>query len=564
MKIVIFAGGSGSEQLQRGLFECFGKDVNYSIITNTYDNGKSTGTVRRVCDSKILGPSDLRKNQLLRHSLMYGTDSPLYKFLKERVTLSPEEMKEYISLKLKNIGLDSLFKEELQKGLSSYFSSTSAYNVDYIDFSVANILYAGVAKNHNYSLKEAGLVFADILGIPRDAVCLNSDENLYLTAITESRHEILDEGDIVCWNNPTDKIIDINLLTKDGIKTIPTLDRDTEKVIKEADIIIYSSGTQWSSLIPTYITDDLYSLLQESKAKQYLIMNLTEDGDAIGVGSNELLNIIDNYICLENVTVIADSKYMTPSEDIASEIIILDLTSYDFAITKHNGKKLVKAIFNDYYKKYLNNNSIAFDYDDTLVARGGVLKKISDHNVSSLLNIFSKFDVSICTGNCINAIVPFNNYSNISIYADGGINLYYNNTITCLDESKIFTDEEVKTIMNILIECDIPISKVQNRGNAIIAIKPIENEYRKIIAKLIGLKLPEYEVKINGRSTVEINKHGMNKSIFLKTIAGRLTFIGDEPEGNDAVLRNNPKVDFLEVKNVNETNMFLRVLEWQI
>lgn len=564
MKIVIFAGGSGSEQLQRGLFKCFGKDVNYSIITNTYDNGKSTGVVRRVCDSKILGPSDLRKNQLLRHSLMHETGSPLYKFLKERVTLSPKEMKEYISLKLKNIGLDSLFEEELRIGLSSYFSSMSAYDVDYIDFSVANILYAGVAKNHNYSLKEAGLIFADILGIPRDAVCLNSDENLYLTAITESSHEILDEGDIVCWNNPTDKIIDINLFTKDGIKTIPTLDRDTEKVIKEADIIIYSSGTQWSSLIPTYITDDLYSILLNSKAKQYLVMNLTEDKDAIGVGPNELLNIIDDYICLENVIVIADSKFMTPSEDIASEVIISDLTSYGYGITKHDDKKLVKTIFNDYYKKYLNNNSIAFDYDDTLVARGGVLKKISNHNVSSLLNIFSKFDVSICTGNCINAIIPFNNYPNISIYADGGINLYYNNTITCLDESKIFTDEEVKTIMNIIIECDIPISKVQNRGNAIIAIKPIANEYRKIIAKLIALKLPEYEVKINGRSTVEINKHGMNKSIFLKTIAGRLTFIGDEPEGNDAVLRNNPKVDFLEVKDVNETNMFLEVLKWQI
>src|SRR5574344_474667 len=73
-KIVIFTGGSGSTQLQKGLVKDLGinpKDI--SLILNMYDNGKSTGECRT--SHNILGPSDLRKNQMLGYKLRWSTDS---------------------------------------------------------------------------------------------------------------------------------------------------------------------------------------------------------------------------------------------------------------------------------------------------------------------------------------------------------------------------------------------------------------------------------------------------------------------------------------------------------
>src|SRR5271168_5393702 len=72
MNIVILAGGTGSIALQTGLYELLDKQldgIDTKVIVNAYDNGLSTGAVRKVMDGKILGPSDVRKNQTTRLAL---------------------------------------------------------------------------------------------------------------------------------------------------------------------------------------------------------------------------------------------------------------------------------------------------------------------------------------------------------------------------------------------------------------------------------------------------------------------------------------------------------------
>jgi len=66
----VFCGGTGSIALQNGFASLYGIDrVQMDIIVNAYDNGKSTGVCRRCFNNEILGPSDVRKNQLLQYSI---------------------------------------------------------------------------------------------------------------------------------------------------------------------------------------------------------------------------------------------------------------------------------------------------------------------------------------------------------------------------------------------------------------------------------------------------------------------------------------------------------------
>ena len=95
--ILIFAGGTGSIALQTGLHNIYGNSVNVDIVISAYDNGKSTGECRKVFNGNILGPSDLRKNQLTQFKLINNLDIEtddnkdkiiLYNLFNERYSLN--------------------------------------------------------------------------------------------------------------------------------------------------------------------------------------------------------------------------------------------------------------------------------------------------------------------------------------------------------------------------------------------------------------------------------------------------------------------------------------------
>lgn len=93
MKIVILAGGTGSIPLQKGMFHSLEElldGIDTRIIVNAYDNRLSTGAVRTVMDGRILGPSDVRKNQTTRLALS-NPRSPWLTFLDCRFTCGPAE-----------------------------------------------------------------------------------------------------------------------------------------------------------------------------------------------------------------------------------------------------------------------------------------------------------------------------------------------------------------------------------------------------------------------------------------------------------------------------------------
>ena len=73
-KVLIFAGGTGSIALQTGLHQLYGNSLQVDVVISAYDNGKSTGECRKIFGGKILGPSDLRKNQLTQFKLYNGLD----------------------------------------------------------------------------------------------------------------------------------------------------------------------------------------------------------------------------------------------------------------------------------------------------------------------------------------------------------------------------------------------------------------------------------------------------------------------------------------------------------
>ena len=58
-RITLFCGGSGSESIIKYFINQ--KNIQLTLLINAYDDGKSTGTLRKNIPG-LLGPSDFRKN----------------------------------------------------------------------------------------------------------------------------------------------------------------------------------------------------------------------------------------------------------------------------------------------------------------------------------------------------------------------------------------------------------------------------------------------------------------------------------------------------------------------
>ena len=621
MKIVILAGGTGSIALQTGLYSLLDRRIegfDIKVIVNAYDNGLSTGAVRRVLNGNILGPSDVRKNQTTRFNLENANNpaaAPYSAFLDHRFSAPALKAEQYcvdrvLALKNELMKVDGdnwvSFTNNVNilfDAVSTYFDNSLATQIDYDDFALSNIIYAGLAAENGNSLRAAAKIMAGILGI-KDNVILNDDASLFLGATTSSGKQISDEGDIVSWNNTEDPIVGLTFTDSHGHIAHPILCDEARNAIIDADLIILSSGTQWSSLIPTYESSGFLEAIEDSEARVMMIMNRFPDKDAPSATASDIIRtLVPKYFPEGRLEVIIDSTggeimraIQGDARMLANSIDFYDLSPDTTASPKHHPKKLAMAIAKTYHKEFLNAGAFVFDYDDTLVGRGNSYPHASCYNARALLQCPKK--VYICSGNSIKAIKLqdrwFENESKtFTVFADGGINQYEytrhkiagdrNFTfVQCLDESAKFdspSSVSAQIIVKTLCTAGISASKIENRGDVIISIKPIDPEYRVAIHTLVenlcdnlsSLWGGKLVVKSTGRTTVEIHSPKVNKIAAINLVLSELepgenlVYVGDEfISGNDKVVkdmaRTDSRIKCLTVRNPADTTFFLKAL----
>lgn len=573
MNIVIFSGGTGSTNLQKGLYEVFDKDViNYTVITNLYDNGLSTGKCRKLYKDKILGPSDLRKNHLLRHELIHGK-TVLYKFLELRISIE-DNLKaiDFIKESLFNLFNNNHITKKkyyiLSKAIEYFVLDVKLDKPIFDDFSVANLIYSSLM--YRYGVENAISLMESVLDIPKDSVVVSAYEPYFLHAFTKNGYKIEDEGEIVKWCNSEDPIINCCLSHK-GLYVPAKISEKCYSTIVNADIIIFSPGTQWSSLIPTYKTQGIIKAFSETKAKKYLITNVSQDKDMRGIDIIGFLSTVCKFLPFKLEDLVIVSSSLAESEMVISENILTqinkifnfkDIIIKDISNKKaHLPKELVLTIFSHYFNVNYDKMLI-FDFDDTLVSRDEQLKYISYQNC----NMINKLNnVCVCTGNTIKKLVGF--FDCINVFSNRGLDFYHLSLldysyVKCLDDKFKLSEEDIMFIKNTLIDLNIDTKLIDIRDNTIIAIKPIVKQEREFIVNLLKDKFINFDTKSVGRSTIEISKIGLDKDVILKHYSS-FTFIGDECDGNDKPLTNKHGVDFIKVSGVEETNMLLTIILYE-
>lgn len=309
-KVVILGGGTGTSTLVRGLKQ-FPLDI--SVVVSVCDDGKSTGKLREEFDIPAVG--DLRK-----------------------VIAALSET------------------EPLFENLLEYRFKTSS---DLNGHTVGNLLLTALC-NINGNMSDGIESLSKVLNIKGKVLPLTED-NVTLVG------KMMDNSIVVGEHNITlspKKIKDVYY------KEAPTINLDVINEIKNADLIILSMGSLYTSIICNLICEDVIKAIDESKADVLYVCNMfTQPGETDEFNVTEHINILNKYLGEKKIkTVIANNgkinkKYLEKyHRDEQKDPVIIDkdikhnknikLVEDNFVIVeqgtlKHNSIKLSLKIFEE-------------------------------------------------------------------------------------------------------------------------------------------------------------------------------------------------------------------------
>jgi 2-phospho-L-lactate transferase/gluconeogenesis factor (CofD/UPF0052 family) len=373
MNILIFNGGRGAGTILKSLKNV--KGVNIAYIVNAYDDGKSTGEIRKYFD--MLGPSDIRKVQ---STLLKDNDSNIVDFFNYRFDNNISNQQALNFLDNFEDEIVNRFKinkikiiDELTNYKNAFINNFEEKKIDlknqfnFRDCSLMNCLYAGGYKINKMNLLDTIKKFKKIFEIEHD-VLPNSEDNLKMIALRENGQILFSESEIVSLRSnflihsiflidpkiilDKNKINDLNFDQKlkffQDLHKTPNINTDLKTKIKTADIIIYSPGTQHSSLLPTYLTKNVGKLISNNKkALKVFITNIGAD--------------YENPVYIASDYVINAQKYL----EISSKEIFMHNNFINFIIVNHNNKIYENKVNFDYKKfKKFNIKFSAKNYED--------------------------------------------------------------------------------------------------------------------------------------------------------------------------------------------------------
>lgn len=244
-KVVVLGGGTGLSVLLQGLKK-FPLDI--TAIVSVCDNGSSIGKLREEFKTPAVG--DIR-----------------------RVLISLSET------------------EPLVEKLFNYRFSTYS---DLNGHAVGNLILTA-AKEITGNLSDGIEALSKVFNLKGKVVPLTEDN---VTLMAEMKDKTIVEGEKEISLSP-------KKIKKVFYKEAPVITPEAIKVIKNADAIILSMGSIFTSIIPNLINKEIIDAIDESNAKIIYVSNMvTQPGETDNFKVSDHVNLLNSYLGKRKVDVV--------------------------------------------------------------------------------------------------------------------------------------------------------------------------------------------------------------------------------------------------------------------
>ena len=307
--IVVLGGGTGQSVLLRGLKRF---PFNITAVVSVSDDGKSSGKIRQELNVPAVG--DIRS-----------------------VLISLSETEDVV-----------------EKMINYRFKS----NGDLDGHSLGNLLLAGLTDIYG-NLSNAVLQISKILNLKGEVLPL-TDDNVVLMGKMSDGSVIEGEHNITLSDKKIEKIY---------YKVNPKVNKSVIKRIKDADAIILSMGSIYTSIIPHLLCKEIIKAIDSSDAKIMYVCNvMTQPGETDGFTASDHINLLNSYLGKRKIdTVITNSKKVSKKTQKIYETLeqkdLVKIDSKNINI-EHINKPLIK-IENDKIRH--DNMKLALEIMNILV-----------------------------------------------------------------------------------------------------------------------------------------------------------------------------------------------------
>lgn len=307
-KIVVLGGGTGTSTVLKGL-KYFPVDI--TAVITVSDNGCSTGRLRKEFYTPAVGD--------IRHVL-------------SSLSTLPEEVRDIMEYRM------------------ATYSDLNGH-------AMGNLILTSLYKETG-NLKTSIEYMSKILRVEHTVLPLSED---YLTLMGETVDGEIIEGEeeIALARKKYKRIF---------YKESPHISPEVLESINDADLIILSMGSLYTSIIPHLICPEIVSSINNSRAKVLYICNvMTQPGETDNFGVSDHINALEKYLGKGSIDAVIISNNALPEnllekysneeqKDLVKidydnlkkgnyEIIESDLLTTEDGTIKHDSLKLSSIIF---------------------------------------------------------------------------------------------------------------------------------------------------------------------------------------------------------------------------
>src|SRR5258706_3054928 len=215
INVVLFSGGSGTQAITEGLLRH--PQISLAILINAYDDGHSTGRLRRFIPG-MLGPSDVRKNINRLMPARERSQQSLKTISDHRLPVGISRDDALLMIQHMLAGSYQTLPHSLAEGfphlevwqckrLSGYLNTFLDYMhrqeqqgryFDFNDCAIGNLLFAGAYLEQGQDFNQAVAEFSQVYEVGRDVLLnITIGEDLFLVAEKENGEMLLSEAGIV-------------------------------------------------------------------------------------------------------------------------------------------------------------------------------------------------------------------------------------------------------------------------------------------------------------------------------------------------------------------------------
>lgn len=307
-KVVILGGGTGTSNVLRGLKD-FPLDI--TVVITVSDNGRSTGRLRKEFSTPAVGD--------IRHVL-------------SNLSTLPDEVKDIMEYRMNT------------------YSDLNGH-------SIGNLILTSFYKKTG-SLKSSIEYMSQLLGVKHTVLPI-SEDNLTLMGETDDGRIIEGEEEITLARTTYKRIF---------YKEEPHIFPEVFKKIEEADLVILSMGSLYTSIMPHLVSKEVCDAINKSKAKVMYICNaMTQPGETDNFGVSDHINTLEKYLGKDKIDVVIVSNTQIPKDvlkkyareeekdlvkidyenmkDAHYEVLEGDLLTLADGTIKHDSLKLSSIIF---------------------------------------------------------------------------------------------------------------------------------------------------------------------------------------------------------------------------